>query len=1123
LQNQANLRRVPIGIPNGQLCIAHQTKGLHVNLATVFRLVQCHITIANALCNHEGDPLKNSRKFSSLLFLTIVKLKTLLSLFVILGSTSSALAVDRGIPNSFFSALEWRFVGPYRGARVLAVAGVPNDPLLYYFGAAHGGVWKTTDAGISWHNVSDGFIDFPSVGALDVSSSHPDIIFVGTGEGLPRQFISPGNGVYKSTDGGDTWANVGLKETRHIAKIRIHPTNPDIVYVAAMGDMFGPNPDRGLFRTMDGGVSWQKVLYQSDFSGAVDLSIDPTNPKIIIAALNHHVSHPWDEESGGPGTGLFKTIDGGDTWTDITRNPGMPEGLIGKIGISISPARPSRVYAVIEANEGGVYRSDDGGSSWQKVHEDRNKMEIPNSYNHITADPQNPDVVYLQHFGFWKSLDGGQTFDRQPTENWDHHSMWIDPAHPERMVDGGDGGASVTLDGGKSWSSLDNQPTADLLSLAIDNQKPYWIYASQNDNSHIAIPSRTDEPSIGWQHYRVLPAGEGGKTAVKPDGSVVYMCDRANLSRFDRESEQTTNISVWPEEVYGSRLKDVEYRFYYTCPVILSPHDSGVLYTAAQYLFRSSDEGNSWERISPDLTQNRQDVMSEISGGPISSNASSLFHVSLIRTIAESPTQKGELWVGTDDSKVHVSQDGGASWRDASPPDIPEWSTITAIEVSNHQQGTVYLSAERHRVSDRTPYLYKTVDYGKTWQRITSGIRENDYTWVVREDPLRPGLLFAGTETGVYVSFDSGEFWQSLQRNLPPAMVMHMLIKGDDLVLATHGRGFWILDNFSSLRGLTPEVTSAPVHLFDVAPAFRDFRLNRSWSGVRYGNSADNPPSGVMIEYFLAEEPKRPLKLTFTDETGEMIQQFASEFHQNSDHSSRIGASAGLSLWFSGRRLSNELGLPPAKAGVNRFMWDMQYPGIQLPPVAGALTDVPDLDRWHPAPLVALPGKYIVRLTVDGQDYEQSFEIQLDPRVNVSEADIRSQYELITEIQKRLVEAIDAVTRIREIRDKLHIHEGTLHLESDSATIEALEQLREVEGNLMRWMGTQSSPLMWDAPGLIDKLSRLSRAVVGNPKPTASMYTLFEDLSTRLDEQLKRLGQIIDEDVGPLLASAATE
>ncbi len=999
-------------------------------------------------------------------------------------------SVDAG----FLSALEWRFVGPYRGGRVVAVAGIPDDPFVYYFGAAHGGVWKTTDAGGDWRNVSDGFFKFPAVGALDVSPSDPQVLYAGTGEGLQRQFISPGDGVYKSTDGGETWTNVGLEETRHIARLRIHPTNPDIVYVAAMGDMFGPNPDRGVYRTTDGGETWKHILYRGETAGAVDLAIDPTNPKVVIAALNHHVTYPWDEESGGLTTGLFKSTDGGDSWTDITRNPGMPTGLIGKICIAISPARSDRVYAFIEADggEGGIHRSDDGGSTWQLTHQDPGKMEIPNSYNHITADPLDPDVVYIQPItGLLKSTDAGRTFERVRLENWDPHALWIDPNDPRRMIEGGDGGASVTLNGGESWSSLHNQPTADLLSLAVDDQEPYWVYGAQNDNSHIAIPSRTDDASITWSHYIPLPAGEGGQTAVKPDGSVVYANDRSRTVRIDMETGQAPQISVWPEWVFGTPPKFFDLRFYYSFPVLLSPHDPGVLYTAAQYLFRSTDEGQSWDRVSPDLTRNRQDMMGEISGGPISSNASSLFHVSVIRAIAESPLEEGELWVGTDDSNVQVSRDGGRSWRDVSPPDLPEWTTITAIDVSRHQPGKVFISGEGHRVSDRTPYLYKTTDYGASWQLITTGIRENDYSWVIREDPVRAGLLYSGTETGAYVSFDDGGSWQSLQNNLPPVMVMHMQVKNNDLVVATHGRGFWILDNISSLRAITPEIAAAPVHLFEVVPATRKLWGGRGWTGLRGG--AANPPRGVMIEYYLAETTDDVVTMTITEADGDPVKEFTS------------GSDDGPN--------------PPTDAGTNRFFWDMRYPGTVMPPPSGALDGFMSVDYSPPTPPIAPPGNYRVRLSVDGEVIEQPFEIIRDPTVKASDADLRAQFDLMVDIRDRFSDVSNTVLRIRKARAALVGRLAEFPEDSGAKAKATLEQLRQIEGILMIWMGSEAHPMMWSPPGLTEKLSALSSAVSsGDAKPTDSMYSVFEDLSERFDVQRSRLNQIIEQEVEPSLS-----
>lgn len=988
----------------------------------------------------------------------------------------------------FLSALQWRLVGPFRGGRVPAVAGDPNDPLVFYFGSGHGGVWKTTDAGRFWRNVSDDFFTFPAVGAMDVSLSNPDVIYVGTGEGIPRQHISPGDGVYKSTDGGETWTNVGLRETRHISKLRIHPTNPDIVYVAAKGDMFGPNPDRGVYRTTDGGRTWEQILYRDEFSGAVDLTMDPTNPNVIIASLNHHIRYPWDEVSGGPGTGLFKTMDGGNTWTELTHNPGLPTGVIGKIGVSISPPRPSRVYAIVEAAEGGVYRSDDGGATWQRVHEDRAKMLFPASYNHITADTQDPDVVYVLHQAFWKSTDGGRTFTSQPMGHSDHHALWIDPNDSNRIIDGSDGGASVTLNGGESWSTLENQPTADLFGFAVDDQYPYWVYGSQNDNNHIGIPSRSNQRTIGWADYLPIPGGEGGQTAVKPDGSVVYACDRTTMVRFDRKTGQAPNISVWPEDEFGAAIKDVKYRFYYSFPVLLSPHDPGVLYTAAQYLFRSTDEGNSWDQISPDLTRNRQDVMGKIPGGPITSIASSLYYVSLIRTIAESPIQEGELWVGTDDSTVQVSRDGGASWEDVSPPDLPEWTTITTIDVSPHHRGTVYLSGERHRVSDRAPYLYKTTDFGKTWQRITNGIRENDFSWVIREDPVRPGLLYAGTETGAYVSFDAGESWQSLQRNLPPVAVMFMLVKDNDLVVGTHGRGFWIMDNVSPLRRITPEVASAQVHLFEVTPTIRQLGGRRG-SPREVLDAGRNPATGVTVDYYFADAPTGEVMLTVTEADGDIIQQFSSQ----SEDGSRI----------------------PARAGMNRFLWDMRYPGAHEAPSDGVLTG---FEASRIAPPVAPSGRYAVRLTVGEDTYEQAFEIRIDPRVPATDADLRAQFELMVDIRDRASEVADALIEIRDLRGQLEAQRGELNQTEQAEADRLQQQLKEIQDVLTRPVGAH--PMELGPKGLINKLGSLSSDVMGaDARPTEQMYAVFADLTERVEIQLNRLAQLIDDEATPLLSS----
>lgn len=560
---------------------------------------------------------------------------------------------------SFLAALEWRSLGPYRGGRVIAVAGDSQDPLVFYFGSAHGGVWKTTDAGTYWRNVSDGFFKTAPVGAIDVSLSNPAVVYVGMGESLTRQDLTPGDGVYKSTDGGRTWTNVGLRETRHISKIKIHPTNPNIVYVAAAGDVFGTNPERGVYRTKDGGKTWEKVLYKSERASALDLSMDPMNPNVLYASLNQLQRLQWDEISGGPDSGLYKTTDGGDTWTDITRNPGLPEGVVGKIGISISPARPSRVWALIEAEDGALFRSDDSGQTWQRINDTRDFRRWAASYMHVIADTQDPDTVYIPSYSFWKSTDGGKTFRTMPTPHGDNHALWIDPQNPQRMIEGNDGGATVTLNGGATWSTIYNQPTADLFGLAIDDQVPYRLYAAQNDNTHISTPSRTDEAVIAFMHNEMIPGGEGGQTAVKPDGSVVYAGDRTAIARYDRRMGQAQNITVWPDNQFTMPPKDVKYRFYYTFPLLLSPHDPNVLYTAGNHVFRTTNEGNSWETISPDITRNRQDKMQKIPGGPLTTMWSSLYWVSLAQALNGVTAREGRA-VGRH-GRQHGSDDKG--WR----------------------------------------------------------------------------------------------------------------------------------------------------------------------------------------------------------------------------------------------------------------------------------------------------------------------------------------------------------------------------------------------------------------------------------------------------------------------------
>jgi photosystem II stability/assembly factor-like uncharacterized protein len=1019
---------------------------------------------------------------------------------------------------AFLHALEWRSLGPFRGGRTVAVVGDSRDPLVFYFGSAHGGVWKTTDAGTYWRNVSDGFFKTAPVGAIDVSLSNPAVVYVGMGESLNRQDITPGDGVYKSTDGGRTWTNVGLAETRHIAKIRIHPTNPDIVYVAAAGDLFGSNPERGVYRTKDGGKTWQRVLYKSDRANALDLVIDPTNPSVLYASLDQLQRLPWDDVSGGPDSGLYKTTDGGDTWTDLTRNPGLPRGVIGKIGLALSPPRPNRIWALIEAEDGALFRSDDSGSTWERINDKRDLRRSASSYMHIVADTQDPETLYLPTYEFQKSTDGGKTFRTEPMAHGDHHALWIDPNNSKRMIGGNDGGATITLNGGASWSTQHNQPTADLFSLAIDAQDPYWLYGAQNDNTHIAVPSRTSEGAIAWRDNKPLPGGEGGQTAVRPDGSVVYAADRAEIHRYDRRTGQAANISVWPEDEFTFVVKDVKFRFYYTIPILLSPHDSKVLYAGANRLFRTSDEGNSWDAISPDLTRNRQDKMQKIPGGPISSMWSSLYWVSVIQAVAEAPQQKGELWVGTDDSTVQMTRDSGKSWENVSPKDMGEWTTITNIEVSPHDRGTVYLAANRYRVSDRTPYFFKTTDYGRTWQKITTGIRENDFAWVVREDPVRRGLLYAGTETGAYISFDGGDSWQALQRHLPAVQVRNMLVKGNDLVVGTHGRGFWIMDNLTALRQITPVVTAAPAHLFDIVPVNRYLPIQvlsprrpvragiefaRSGDTVAYEdqagpdglvkrvflNAGENPSGGLTIDYSL-KSPSAAATLSLLDSQGQVIRHFSSQAKDSS--------------WM------------PADAGMNRFVWDLRYPGPREIPAPTGFVSAEYPRAQAP---VAPPGRYTARLMVAGQQSERSFEIRRDARLTATDEDLKAQFVLMVQIRDRLSAITDAVDRLRKARQQLNDRKRADA--SDGALASARQKLQAIESALTRLPGP--SPHVLPPKALNNRLAALSGDVQqADGRPTRQMAAVFEELSGLVAEQFRRLDEVLN-DVRALTSASGVQ
>ncbi len=1042
------------------------------------------------------------------------------------------------IDSAMLHSLQWRLIGPFRGGRVVAVAGDPVHTQVFYFGSTGGGIWKTTDGGIIWENVSDGFFKRASVGAIAVSTSDPNVIYAGMGETTIRGNVSHGDGVYKSTDGGKTWTHLGLADTRNIAKVRIHPQNPDLVYVAALGHAHGPNPERGVYRSRDGGKTWEQILFRSDKAGAIDLAMDPNNPRILYAAIWEAQRKPYTLVSGGEDCGIFKSTDGGDNWTEITRKPGLPTGVLGKIGLAVSLAKEDRVWAIIDAEDGALFRSNDGGENWERLSEDRNLWARPWYYQHIYADPKDPETIWALNVQCWKSVDGGRTFFEVQVPHGDNHDLWIDPHDPQRMIEGNDGGACVSFNGGASWSSIYNQPTAEMYHVTTDNQVPYRVYGAQQDNSTITVPSRSALAGITQSDIYDVGGGESGYIAVRPDDTnIVYAGNYLGyLTRYDHRSRQERNIAVWPELATGWGAKDQKYRFQWTFPILLSPHDPNVLYVTGNHVFRSTDEGNSWQIISPDLTRNDITKM-EASGGPPTRDNTGAECYCTIFAFAESPLKRGLFWAGSDDGLLHISQDGGETWRNITPPDLPEWALVSIIEPSPHDPATAYVAANRYKLDDFHPYLYKTNDYGATWTKITTGIAENDFTRAIREDPVRRGLLYAGTETGVHVSFDDGEHWQSLRLNLPAVPIHDLVIKDTDLVAATHGRSFWILDDITPLRYISEQVQDAPVYLFKPRPAVR---FITSWGysrasapGIFYRNTGDimitarrelkpggetvdrnlnageNPPDGVLVYYSLKQKPEGEVKLTFLDAQGEQIKSFTSEQAQSQSPKAEDAPPETPDEEEDREKKDPRV---PKEAGMNRFLWNTRYPDPKK--VDGYVASEAVM-----AGPVAAPGTYHVQLTVADQTLTEAFEVQKDPRVPATQEDLDSQFKLLLKVRDKLSETHDAINTLRNIRQQVEDWEKRTRERKDheavsSAARSLKEKLSPIEDELTQSRAKTRQDTMNFPAKLNGKLAWLAGVVASaQAAPTRQQYELYADLAGRIDVQIQRLQEIIDTDV----------
>ncbi|HMT08717.1 MAG TPA: hypothetical protein PKA82_11990 [Pyrinomonadaceae bacterium] len=994
--------------------------------------------------------------------------------------------------------LQYRMIGPFRGGRVTAVAGVPSQPNVYYFGATGGGVWKTTDGGVNWEPVSDKFFKTGSVGAIDVSLSDPNVIYVGMGESPVRGNVSHGDGVYRSNDAGKTWKHIGLADSRQIGRVRIHPKDPNVAYVAAMGHLWGPNKERGVFRTMDGGKTWQNILFRSEKAGAFDLSFDAADPNTIYAAFWQIQRTPYSLISGGEGSSLYRSTDGGDTWTDISKNRGMPAGVLGKIGVSVSPANPSRVFAMIEAKDGGLYRSDDGGETWQRVSDNANIRQRPWYYTRVYADTQNADTVYVLNVGFHKSIDGGRTFTNISVPHSDNHDLWIAPNNNQRIINANDGGANVSNDGGRNWTEQD-QPTAQFYRVAVDNDFPYNIYGAQQDNSTVKIASRTNEFAITEQDWHDVGGGESGWIAPHPDNSDIVFAGSYGgfLTRYDHKTKQQRNINVYPDNPMGAGAEAMKYRFQWNFPILFSPHKTDgkwPLYAGGNILFRSVDEGQSWQAISPDLTRNDKSKQGS-SGGPISQDNTSVEYYSTIFTVAESPVTAGVIWAGSDDGLVHVTRDGGKNWTNVTPTGIPEAIQINSIEASPHDAGTAYFAGTAYKTDDYKPYIYKTNDYGKTWKKVVLGIADDAFTRVVREDPNRRGFLYAGTETGMYMSANEGETWQSLRLNLPIVPITDLAVhkRDKDLIVATQGRSFYVLDNLPLLYQMA-DASRVDAFLFKPEDAYRQ----AGGGGFQVPATATvgaNPPNGVVTHYWLKAKPKE-VTLEYIDGNGKVIRKFTGK-PPAEGQSAPQGPGGELNL--------------ATDIGLNRFVWN-----YRLPNAAG----LPGLIMWGGSlagPRV-VPGNYQVRLSVDGKAVAtETFAIKADPRIATTQDGFQKQFDFLTNTTAKITATHNAILEIRDLRKQ--IEDISSRLKADQKELkdkaaETAKKLTAVEEELMQTKIRSSQDALNFPIKLNNKLAALASLVDGSDDaPTSQAYDVYNDLTGKIDAQLATLARIKSDDI----------
>lgn len=903
------------------------------------------------------------------------------------------------VSEPLLGSLSWRNIGPFRGGRSAAVTGVAGKPNLFYFGATGGGVWRTQDGGRTWENISDGYFG-GSIGAIEVAPSDNNVIYVGGGEVTVRGNVAYGSGMWKTEDAGRSWKSIGLKSSRHIPRIRIHPQNHDMVYAAVLGDLYKPSEERGIYRSKDGGMTWQRVHFVNNNTGAVDLCMDPTNPRILYAAYWKVRRTPYDLSSGGQGSGLWKSTDGGDTWKELNSMEGFPKDTIGIIGVTVSAVRPDRVWAMVESQSGGLFRSDDGGKKWVKVNEDRSLRQRAWYYTRVYADTKDEEVVYVMNVAYHKSKDGGKTFSTKYAPHGDHHDLWIAPEDPKRMIIGDDGGAQISYDGGETWSTYYNQPTAQFYRVTTDNHFPFRIYAAQQDNTSIRISHRSDGSAITDRDFESTAGGESSHIAVDPlNPDIVYGGEyHGFLSRVDHKNRTNRPINVWPEDNMGHGADDAKYRFQWNFPIFFSPHDPKKLYAASNHLHVTTNEGQSWQTISPDLTTNDK-TRQKSSGGPITQDNTSVEYYCTIFAAAESPRVKDLLWTGSDDGLVHISRDGGGTWTNVTPPDLPKWTMVNSLEADPHSDGGCYLACTGYKSGDYRPYLYRTKDFGKTWTKITNGIENEHFTRVVRADPKHAGILYAGTEEGMYISFTDGRQWQKFQLNLPIVPITDLTIRDNHLIVATQGRSLWSIDDLSPVQQIAAapdflskgDLAQKKLHLFQPAPAYR----MRGGSVKDSKTAGENHTNGTLVHYFLQNKPaeKDTVTIAILENDGDTIKLFSNKTLP--------------AAW------EKRGGKIEPKAGGNLFVWNMRYPDAEK--FEGMV-----LWSYNLTGPKAVPGTYRVRVSAAGKTEEQRFEVLPDPRSGVSTQTFVQQFDFVQSVSDKLSEMHRAIRQIRELRKQIN-------------------------------------------------------------------------------------------------------